>query len=136
MSKATSFSPSAPSTATPTPLTPNPEFSPAQVYVRIRPFASTGYHGQAIVENAKLANNHKKIQSFTDATITLSDANNTKQDIYKYPKAIIKPETNQADAFKLLKLPEKIDYFIKGHNCTVRFKLWADCLDSVFFEVF
>jgi hypothetical protein len=38
--------------------------------------------------------------------------------LYKYPKAIIKPEVNQADAFKMLKLPEKIDYFIKGHNCT------------------
>jgi hypothetical protein len=118
MSKATNFSSSAPATPASTTPTSTPEFSPAQVYVRIRPFASTGYHGQAIVENTKLANNHKKIDSFTDTTITLTDANSKKLDLYKYPKAIIKPEVNQADAFKMLKLPEKIDYFIKGHNCT------------------
>jgi len=94
------------------------EYQPAEVFVRIRPFASTGYHGQEKIENGSVPSNHKRIHSYDDQSITLSDQNNTKMDVYKYPKSIIKPETNQTDTFKLLRLPEKIEYFIKGHNCT------------------
>jgi len=93
-------------------------YAPAEVYVRIRPFADSGYHGKEKIENGSIPSNHKKIHSFTEDSITLTDQSNRKQDLFKYPKAIVKPETNQTDAFKQMKLPEKIDYFIKGHNCT------------------
>ena len=92
-------------------------YAPAEVYVRIRPFADSRYHGKEKIE-AGVPSTHKKIHSFTEDTITLSDQTNTKLDVYKYPKSIVKPETNQIDAFKQMKLPERINDFIKGHNCT------------------
>lgn len=93
-------------------------YVPAEVYVRIRPYAQTGYHAEQVIQDGSVKSNRKKIDSFTENTITLTNETKTKQDIFKYPKQIIGPNINQPDAFKAMKMQEKIDYFITGHNCT------------------
>ena len=96
-------------------------YIPTDIFVRVRPFASSGYHGKTAVaadKGVKVSSENKRIENFTENDITIKDEGTLKSTKFDYPKLIISPEINQNDSFKKLEIPEKINYFMDGHNCT------------------
>ena len=90
------------------------------VYVRIRPFAQTGYHGQAKLaadKGIKLGNVNKKIDSYTEDEIKILDEGSGKLTNFSYPKKVIPPNDSQEKSFISFGMPGLIDKFLEGNSC-------------------
>ena len=95
-------------------------YIPTDIFIRIRPFASSGFHGQATVvadKGVKVSSENKRIENYTEKTITIKDEGTSKSTPFNYAKSVIQPETNQNDFFVKAELPTKINHFLNGQNC-------------------
>jgi len=95
-------------------------YIPTDIFIRIRPFASSGFHGQATVvadKGVKVSSENKRIENYTEKTVTIKDEGTSKSTPFNYAKSVIQPETNQNDFFEKAELPTKINHFINGQNC-------------------